>query len=86
MAEQKIGVVTHYWDRIGVAGVRITDGELALGDTIHIKGHTSDFTQPVESMQVEHLLVEVARPSDDIGLKVIEHAREHDTVFKVTPD
>lgn len=64
MAEQKIGVVTHYWDRIGVAGVRITDGELALGDTIHIKGHTSDFTQPVESMQVEHQLVEVARPSD----------------------
>jgi putative protease len=86
MAEQKIGVVIHYWSKIGVAGLKVTDGELKVGDTIHIKGHTSDFTQSVESMQVESHSVEVARPGDDVGIKVIDQAREHDEVFRVTPD
>ena len=86
MVEQKIGVVIHYWSKIGVAGLKVTDGELKVGDTIHIKGHTSDFTQGVESMQVESQSVEVARPGDDVGIKVVEHAREHDEVFRVTPD
>jgi putative protease len=86
MAEKKIGVVVHYWGKIGVAGIRVTDGELRVGDTIHIKGHTSDITQAVESMQVEGESIEVAHPGDDVGMKVIEHAREHDQVFKVIPD
>jgi putative protease len=86
MSEQKIGIVSHYWSKIGVAGLRITDGELKVGDTIHIKGHTSDFTQSVESMQIESQSVDVARPGDDVGVKVLEHARGHDEVFKVTPD
>ena len=86
MTEQKIGTVTHYWSKLGVAGLKITDGELRVGDTIHIKGHTSDFSQPVESMQIERHFVEVAEPGDDIGLKVVAHAREHDDVFKVMPD
>lgn len=86
MAEEKIGEVTHYWGKIGVAGLRITQGELKVGDTIHIKGHTSDFTQPVESMQIESESVEVAGAGQDIGMKVIESARDHDEVFKVTPD
>ena len=86
MAEEKIGSVIHYWGNIGVAGVKITDGELKVGDTIHIKGHTSDFTCGVDSMQVENQAVEVAKPGDDIGLKVPEQAREHDDVFKVMPD
>ncbi len=85
MAEEKIGVVIHYWSNIGVAGLKITDGELKVGDTIHLKGHTSDFTQPVESIQIENESVEVAEPGQDIGIKVIEHARDHDEVFKVTP-
>ena len=54
MAEEKIGIVTHYFGKIGVAALKITDGELEVGDTIHIKGHTSDFTQTVDSMQAEH--------------------------------
>lgn len=86
MAEEKIGEVIHYWGKIAVAGIKITDGELKVGDTIRIKGHTSDFTQTVDSMQVESESVEIARPGDDIGLKVKDHAREHDDVFKVTPD
>ena len=86
MAEQKIGIVTHYFGKIGVAALKITDGELRVGDTIRIKGHTSDFTQTVKSMQVEHESVEVARTGDEIGLKTAEYTREHDSVYKVLPD
>ena len=86
MSEQKIGVVIHYWGKIGVAGLKITDGELKVGDTIRIKGHTSDFTQSVDSMQVENRPAQLARAGDDVGLKVSQHAREHDDVFKVIPD
>lgn len=84
MTETRIGTVTHYYTHLHVAGVEITDGELHKGDTIHIRGHTSDFEQKVESMEIDHETVEVARPGDDIGLGVIEHAREHDTVYRVT--
>ncbi len=84
MTEKKIGTVTHYFNHLHVAGVSITDGELHIGDAIHVKGHTSDFEQKVDSMQIDHEAVEVARPGDQIGMSVIEHAREHDTVYKVT--
>jgi len=86
MAEEKIGAVTHYFNHIQVAGIDITEGELHVGDTIHIKGHTSDFTQNVDSIQIEHETVTVAKPGDSIGIKVIDHAREHDEVFKVTEE
>ena len=84
MTETKIGSVTHYYNHLHVAGVVITDGELHKGDTIHIKGNTSDFEQIVESMEIDHETVGVAKPGDQIGLSVIEYAREHDTVYKVT--
>jgi putative protease len=84
MAEMRIGVVTHYWSNLHVAGVTITNGELHKGDTIHVKGHTSDFEQIVESMQIDNEAVEAAGPGDQVGLKVIDHAREHDTVYVVT--
>lgn len=84
MTERKIGTVTHYYNHLHVAGVTITDGELHNGDTIHIKGHTSDFEQKVESMQIDHAAVDTAKPGDEIGLTVIEHAREHDTVYAVS--
>ena len=54
MAEEKIGVVIHYWNHIGVAGIHVSEGEVRVGDTIRIKGHTSDFTQQVDSMQVNN--------------------------------
>jgi len=56
---------------------------LRVGDIIHIRGHTTDFTQKVESLEVNHAPVTEVRPNDDFGLKVIEHAREHDIVCKV---
>ncbi len=86
MGEQLIGTVTHYFGHIDVAAFEITDGGLKVGDTIHIVGHTSDFTQTVDSMQIEHEQVESATVGDQVGVKVGEKAREHDKVFKVTPD
>jgi translation elongation factor EF-1alpha len=83
MSEIKIGTVTHYYNHLHVAGVDITNSELHKGDTIHITGHTSDFEQIVESMEIDHEMVEVAKPGDQIGLLVIEHARDHDTVYLV---
>ncbi len=86
MAEQLIGTVTHYFSKAQVAGIDITDGELHVGDTIHILGHTSDFTQVIKSMQIEHAAVESVKVGDQIGVRVSEHAREHDKVYRVTPD
>jgi len=86
MAELEIGVVQHYFDKIGVGAIEITEGELAVGDTIHIKGHTSDFTTTVESMQIEHDKVEKAKKGDSIGIGITERVRENDKVFKVTEE
>ena len=85
MAEERIGTVTHYFGKLQVAVVEIETGSLSVGDTIHIKGHTSDFTQTVDSMQIEHDQVESASAGQSVGMKVKEHARSHDEVFKVTP-
>jgi putative protease len=84
MPEEEIGVVTHYYGNIQVAGIRVEKGTLKVGDRIHILGHTSDFEQTVDSIQLEHDQVEEAMPGQDVGVKVMDHAREHDKVFKVT--
>ena len=86
MAETKIGHITHYFGHVGVGAIQLTDGDLAVGDTIHVKGHTSNFTQVVESMQIEHASVSQATRGQNAGTKLNEHVREHDTVFKVIPD
>jgi translation elongation factor EF-1alpha len=85
MAEQEIGVVTHFFDKISVAIIQIMQGELAIGDTIHIKGHTSDVTTTIASMQVEHTKIENAKAGDAIGTKLPARARPQDRVYKVTP-
>jgi hypothetical protein len=83
MAEVELGKVTHYFSKIGVAAIEITQDSLAVGDTIHIKGHTSDFTQKVDSMEIDGESVEEATVGQSVGLKVADHAREHDTVYKL---
>ena len=83
MEEKLVGKVTHYFTNIGVAVVEITEGDLKVGDRIHIKGATSDFEQTVDSMQIEHENVEKAKKGQAIGLKVDQQAREGDQVFKI---
>jgi translation elongation factor EF-1alpha len=82
MKEEKIGIVSHYFSKIGVAAL-VLEGNLAVGDTIHIKGHTTDFAQKLESIQIENKNIEHAKKGDDVAIKVKEHAREHDVVYKV---
>ena len=83
MEEKKIGEVIKYFGKIGVAALRLSEGSLKVGDTIRIVGHTSDFTQPVDSMQIENMNVQEAGPGADIGIKVKDRVREHDVVYKV---
>ena len=83
MSEEKVGVVTHYFGHIKVAAIMLED-ELKVGDQIHIVGHTSDFTETIKSMQLEHESVEAGKKGDEIAINVVDHAREHDEVFKVT--
>ena len=84
MEEHKIGEVIKFFGKIGVAAIRLTEGALKVGDTIRIVGHTSDFTQVIDSMQVENANVQEAGQGADIGIKVKERVREHDAVYKVT--
>jgi hypothetical protein len=83
MAEVEIGTVTHYFSKIGVAAITVTQDALRVGDTIHIKGHTSDFTQKIDSLQLDNRAVQEAKPGDSVGFKVVDHARQHDKVYKV---
>ena len=83
MAEVELGKITHYFSKIGVAAIEITQDTLCVGDTIHVKGHTSDFTQKIDSMQIDGKSVAEATIGQSVGLRVSEHAREHDQVFKV---
>jgi hypothetical protein len=82
--EERVGFVTHYYGHLSVAAIRLESGSLRVGDTIRILGHTSDFRQRVESMQIERQPVTEAGKRQEIGLKVTEHARENDEVYKVT--
>jgi len=83
MAEQLIGKVNHWFGRIDVAGIELTD-KLAVGDSIHVLGHTTDFEQKITSMQIMHQDVSEASPGDDVGVKVQFRARVGDRVYKVT--
>ena len=81
--EELIGKITHYFAKIEVGIVEITKGSLSVGETIHVKGTSTDFEQGVDSMQVEHEQVEKAKKGDVIGLKVKDKVKEGDEVYKV---
>ena len=81
--EEALGTVTHYYSHLGVVVIQLNKGTLKIGDTIHVKGHSTDFTQKVESMEYEHQHVDQAGAGQSVGLKVVDHAREHDIVYLV---
>ena len=82
MAEKLIGKVTHWFGNIDVVGIELKDG-LAVGDQIHIQGHTTDFEQEITSMQVMHRDVSKVGPGENVGVKVVARARVGDRVYKV---
>jgi len=81
--ETLVGKITHYYNRIGVAVIELTD-ELKLGDTIHILGHTTDFEQTISSLEIEHKKVLSIKPGMDAALKVAESVRAGDQIYKIT--
>ncbi len=85
MERMKVGEVFHYFGKIGVAAIRLTDGALTVGDTIQIQGPSTNLTQVVETMQVEHGSVMRADQGQEVGVKVKDRAREHDLVYRVLP-
>ncbi len=80
--EKYVGKVTHYYNHLGVAVLELADG-LMDGDTIHISGHTTEFTQQVRSMEVDHKKLQAVGAGADVALQVEERVREGDAVYKV---
>ena len=83
MSEEKVGVVFKFFAGASVAALELTEAGLKIGDKVHFLGHTTDFTQLVESIQVEHDSVDEASAGDKVGLKVVERVRPHDIMYKV---
>lgn len=83
MEEKEVGKFTHYFGNLSVGIIGLSDA-LKVGDKIHIKGHTSDFTQDVSSMQVEHVTVSEGKAGDAVGIKVTQKVHPHDKVYKIS--
>lgn len=80
---EEIGTITHYFPRVEAAVVKLTKGSLSIGNRIIIKGHTTDFKEKVNSLQLDHLPIASASPGQEIGIKVKSKVREHDVVYKL---
>ncbi len=83
MSEVQIGTVSDFFARPVVAGIQLT-APLNIGDTIHIKGHTTDLTLTVATMQINNVEVKQARAGDAVGIKLPDRARRGDAIYKVT--
>jgi putative protease len=83
MAEEKlIGKVSHFFGKPSVGIIKLSDA-MKIGDKVHIKGHTTDLTQQVTSMQIEHDVISEGKAGDEVGIKVEQKVHENDEVFKV---
>ncbi len=83
MEEEQVGRVTNFYVKISVAAIEVTAGIIRIGDTLHFKGHATDFQDTVASMEIERQPVDEARPGDEVGIKLKERVRENDKVYKV---
>lgn len=77
-----VGIVTHYFPKVKAAAIKLK-APLNLGDSIRIKGHTTDFTQGINSLQIDRQPINQAKRGQEIGLLVVSRVRRHDTVYKV---
>ena len=85
MERKKVGEVFHFFGHIGVAAIRLTEGSLAIGDTVQIQGPTTNVEQTVDSLQIEHATVSTAGAGQEVGMKVRDRVREKDFVYKLMP-
>jgi len=83
MAEEEVGVVVKFFSKPSVAAIDITKGSIKKGDILMYKGHTTDFTEEVASIEIDNQSVDEAKVGDMIGIQVKERVREKDKVYKV---
>lgn len=81
MADIKVGTVTHYYDKIGVAVINVL-APIKVGDRIKISGHDKEFEQEIASLQVEHQNIQTAKKGDDVGMKVDQPVKDGDEVYR----
>ena len=82
--EERIGSVIRFFDKTSVAAIKLDFGELSLGDTVRIKGPSTDFTQNVDAMEFDHQPVQKALRGQFTGVKLSQPAKPFDLVYKVT--
>lgn len=82
MQEIEIGVITHYFGHISVGIIKLSDA-VKVGDNIRIKGHSTDLTQNIDSMQIEHAVVSEGKKGESVGIKVASKVHPNDKVYKV---
>lgn len=82
MEEKEIGIIEKYFSHVGVGVIKLSS-DIKIGDIIHIKGHTTDFSQKIESMQIEHNSITQASSGDIIGVKVKDRVRPGDKVYRI---
>jgi translation elongation factor EF-1alpha len=83
MPEEEVGVIVKFFAKPSVAAINVTKGSIKKGDTLVYKGHTTEFTEQVMSMEMDNQAIDEAKPGDMIGVKVKERVRENDLVYKV---
>ncbi|MFA5362066.1 MAG: hypothetical protein WC335_02315 [Candidatus Omnitrophota bacterium] len=80
--EKVVGKITHYFPKVRAGVIKLTNN-LSVGDSIKIKGHTTDFTQKITSMQIDRTPLAIAKKGDEIGLLVDNRVRKKDIVIKL---
>lgn len=85
LERKKVGEVFHFYTKISVAAIRITDDGIAVGDTVQIQGPSTNLEQTVDALQIEHAVVSRAGPGQEVGMKVRDRVREKDFVYKLMP-
>jgi putative protease len=83
MPEEQVAVIVKFFAKPSVAALEVTSGTIKTGDLLRYKGHTTDFTEEVTSMEIDNQSIEEAKVGDIIGVKVKERVRENDKVYKV---
>jgi len=83
MSEEEVGKVSNYFSRLGVAAIEITNGSLKVGDSIRIRGAKTDFTQKIDSMEIDRKSINMAEKGSSVGIKVKDKVRPNDIVLKV---
>jgi len=83
MADAEVGVIIKFLAKPGVAAIKVTKDTIKRGDILKYKGHTTDFTEEVRSMEIDNQSVDEAKVGDTIGVTVEGRVRERDIVYKV---